>query len=144
LNNTYKTVWNPILNALPQDQRGYFKLSQIASPERQKLGTNSFRPLNVVGNTHSPLTGHPWITANIANIKFSGQEIPVGNINGINKNFSLAHGKIDPSTISITINDIPLTINSDYSLSGATNQSLSFSSAPLINSKIYAYYIYGT
>jgi hypothetical protein len=67
-NNTYQNVallginWNEILNALPQSERGAYKLANIASPERQKFGTNSFRPLDVFNapGTVSPMTGQPW------------------------------------------------------------------------------------
>jgi len=141
MNNTYKTVWNSTLNALPQNQRGYYKLSIIAGPNRQVAGEPYFRPLNVVANTVSPQTGQPWQTANISNIHFSGQEVPVGNINGINTTFTLAHGKVDPLTLTITINGVP---SVNYTVSGATNQSITFSSAPLKQSQIFAFYAYGT
>jgi hypothetical protein len=144
MNNTYKTSWNANLNALPQDQRGYYKLSVIAGVERQKVGTNSFRPLNVVGNTVSPQTGQPWQTANISNISFSGQEVPAGLVNGVNKNFTLANGTVDPLTLTMNINSSPLTINIDYTISGGTNQNIAFASAPANSSIIHAYYAYGT
>lgn len=60
-NNTYQTIWNPILNALPKAERGPYKLLNIAQPERQKVGTNSFRILNVYSIT-APLATKPWIT----------------------------------------------------------------------------------
>ncbi len=140
-NNTYQTVWNPTLNALPQDERGYFKLANIAAPNRQSVGEPYFRVLNVVANTHSPSTGHPWQTANISNINFSGQETPAGNINGSNRNFTLAKGKVDPATLSIVINDQVIT---NYAVSGATNQDITFGFAPANNSVIFAYYAYGS
>lgn len=143
-NNTYQTVWNPTLNDLPKDERGYYKLSQIASPERKKVGTNSFRPLNVVANTVSPSTGHPWTTANLSSINFSGIETPNGNINGINTEFILKNGTVDPITLTIIIDDKLQQINSDYLVSGVTNQNITFASAPTKNSIIYAYYGYGT
>lgn len=62
-NNTYNnTSWNAILNALPKNQRKDYKLSHIAGPERQKVGTNSYRPYNQYSSpgTHSPTVGHPW------------------------------------------------------------------------------------
>jgi len=149
-NNTYQTVWNANLNALPQNERGYYKLSQIAAPNRQSVGEPYFRVLNVIGNTVSPNTGHPWQTTNISNISFSGQEVPSGNINGTNKNFTLAHGTIDPATLTIIINGDPLTNNIDYTVSGATNQNITFTNAPgniLIPNantlQMYAYYAYG-
>lgn len=65
MNNTFNntelgTNWNSILNALPKNQRGLYKLTHIAEPERQKVGTPSFRILNVYAGTHSPTVGHPW------------------------------------------------------------------------------------
>ena len=140
-NNTYKTVWNPTLNALPQNQRGYYKLSHIAAPNRQSVGQPYYRVLNVVANTTSPSVGNPWTTANISNIHFSGQETPLGNINGTNTNFTLANGKVDPATLLIIINGSAV---SSYSVSGATNQNITFTSAPSKQSTIYAYYAYGT
>lgn len=66
-NNTYQNVeqgnnWNEILNALPKSERGAYKLANIASLERKKFGTNSFRPLDVYTppGTVSPTTGQPW------------------------------------------------------------------------------------
>lgn len=61
-NNTYQTVWNATLNALPKSQRKDYKLQNIAAPERQKKGTNSYRPYNQYTSpgTHSPTTGHPY------------------------------------------------------------------------------------
>ncbi len=52
--------WNAILNQLPQNQRGIFKCIHIASPERQTIGSNGYRPLNIYAGTHSPVQGHPW------------------------------------------------------------------------------------
>jgi hypothetical protein len=46
-NNTYQTVWNATLNALPKSQRGAYKCQNIAQVERQKVGTNSYRVNNV-------------------------------------------------------------------------------------------------
>ena len=147
-NNTYGVVWNPTLNALPQDERGYYKLSHIAAPNRQSIGEPYFRILNVVANTVSPSVGQPWTTANIVagTLKFSGREIPDGNANGTNTIFTLAHGTVDPASFSGTINDIPLGSNPnvDYTLSGGTNQILTLSAAPAINSEFYVYYAYGT
>lgn len=143
-NNTYKTVWNPTLNALPQDERGYYKLSVIAGPNRRSTGEPYFRPLNVVANTVSPQTGQPWQTANISNIAFSGQEAPAGNINGINTNFTLAHGTVDPLTLTIVINDQLQIINTNYVVSGATKQNITFTVAPARLSNLHAYYAYGT
>lgn len=54
--------WNAILNAMPKNQRRLFKLMYIASPERQKVGTPSYRILNVYAGTTSPVKGHPWTT----------------------------------------------------------------------------------
>ena len=141
-NNTYKTVWNANLNALPQDQRGYYKLSMIAEVERKKLIpiTNSYRPLNIVANTASPWCGCPWKTAHIANINFSGQETLIGTINGVNANFSLAHGNVDTGTLLITINNAPAT---NYVISGTSNQNIAFNTAPGNLSVIFAYYAYG-
>ena len=145
-NNTYNDggKWNKALNALPKDQRGYYKLSVIAAVERQKMGTNSFRPLNVVANTHSPQTGHPWQTANITNVRASSREVPSGIINGVNTNFSVAHGTVDPLTMFITIDDVPLNQGTDYVISGATKQNIAFVIAPANNSIIYTYYGFGT
>jgi hypothetical protein len=142
-NNTYKTVWNPTLNALPQDERGYYKLSQIAAPNRQSVGQPYFRVLNQVANTHSPSTGHPWSTANISNIQFSGQETPIGAIDGSNKNYSLRHGKVDPATFFATVNDKILVSTVDYTLTGATFQTLSLTNAPAKSSWFFVYYAYG-
>ncbi|VVC05063.1 Uncharacterised protein [uncultured archaeon] len=143
-NNTYQTVWNPTLNTLPQNERGYYKLSQIAAPERQKIGTNSYRPLNVVANTVSPTVGHPWTTQALANVNFSGQETPTGNVNGINATFYLANGTVDISTLTITVDDLLQIQNQDYTISGATYQTIQFIDAPSKKSIIYAFYAYGT
>jgi hypothetical protein len=85
--------------------------------------------------------GNPWTTANISNIQFSGQETPIGIINGVNKNFTLAHGNVVPSTLTIIINDSPIL---SYGLSGGSNQNIAFSVAPANNSVIFTYYAYGT
>jgi hypothetical protein len=143
-NNTYKTVWNSTLNALPQNERGYYKLSVIAAPNRQVSSEPFFRPLNVVANTVSPQTGHPWRTANIGNLSFSGQEVPAGIVNGINPNFTLAHGTVDPLTLTININDSPQIINVNYTVSGGTKQNIAFATAPANLSIIHAYYLYGS
>jgi hypothetical protein len=52
--------WNAILNSYPQSQRRFIKEIWIAQLERQKVGTPSYRPLNVFINTVSPTIGHPW------------------------------------------------------------------------------------
>jgi len=101
-------------------------------------------PLNIVANTVSPQTGNPWTTSNISNISFSGQEVPSGNINGINTNFTLAHGTVDPLTLLITINDQPLVDNINFTVSGISKQTITFTTAPPNKSKIFAYYAYGT
>jgi hypothetical protein len=145
-NNTYQTVWNPTLNALPQDERGYYKLSVIAAPNRQSVGEPYFRVLNVVANSVSPSTGHPWTTANIAagTIQISGQEVPTGVKNGSNQNFTLKHGTVDPTTVFVTINDRILIINQDYTISGGTNQNLTLLDiAPKPLDWFFAYYAYG-
>lgn len=54
--------WNSILNSFPQSQRKFVKLLWIAEQERQKVGTPSYRILNVFANTVSPTQGHPWTT----------------------------------------------------------------------------------
>jgi hypothetical protein len=54
--------WNAILNAMPKNQRRLLKLMYIAAPERQKVGTPSYRILNVYAGTTSPVKGHPWTT----------------------------------------------------------------------------------
>jgi hypothetical protein len=59
-NNTYKQIWNPILNALPKSQRREFKETMIAQPNRQMVGTPMYRVLNVFVDTVSPTVGHPW------------------------------------------------------------------------------------
>lgn len=66
MNNTYNDggKWNKALNALPQNQRGAYKCANIAQVERQKIGTPSYRILNVYINTHSPVVGHPWQVSN--------------------------------------------------------------------------------
>lgn len=73
-NNTYKTIWNPILNALPQNQRGAYKCANIAQVERQKVGTPSYRILNVYVGTVSPVVGHPWTTSGEINASYAFQD----------------------------------------------------------------------
>lgn len=136
--------WNAILNSMPQNERGPFKEIWIAQPERQDQNTAGFRPLNVWANTHSPQTGQPWQTANISLINFSGQEIPTGNINGTNTNFTLAHGTIDPITLTVVLNGTPLIINEQFTVSGGTNQNITFATAPPSKAQLFVYYAYGT
>lgn len=146
-NNTYQTVWNPTLNALPQNERGYYKLSKIAAPNRQSVGEPYYRVLNQVANTVSPSTGHPWTTANITagTIQFSGQEIPAGIKNGSNQNFTLKNSNVDPSTVFTTINDQILVMNVDYTISGATNQNLTLlDTAPKSSDWFFVYYAYSS
>lgn len=65
-NNNYRNClepggsnWNDILDALPKNQRGPYKLQYIAQIERQKIGTPSFRILDVYDSTLPQ--GRPWI-----------------------------------------------------------------------------------
>lgn len=54
--------WNSILNSVPQSQRKSLKEIWIAQQERQKVGTPSYRNLNVYIGSVSPAVGHPWTT----------------------------------------------------------------------------------
>ena len=69
-----------------------------------------------------------------------GQETLIGTINGVNANFSLAHGNVDTGTLLITINNAPAT---NYVISGTSNQNIAFNTAPGNLSVIFAYYAYG-
>lgn len=61
-NNTYMTIWNATLNALPKNQRGAYKCQNIAQLNRQKIGTNMYRILNVYTGSKAPVSGRPWTT----------------------------------------------------------------------------------
>ena len=52
--------WNSILNSVSQSNRRFIKEIWVAQQERQKIGTPSYRPLNVFINSVSPQPGHPW------------------------------------------------------------------------------------
>jgi hypothetical protein len=92
-NNTYRDggVWNTALNALPKSERRLYKLTMIAALERQKIGTPSYNPFNVIiGNgTFSPIIHRPWslgnqttVTTNTFNDSVSSEPYTVNITNG--------------------------------------------------------------
>jgi hypothetical protein len=131
--------WNSILNSLPQSSRKAFKCLYIASPERQAVGTNGYRILNIFANTVSPTIGHPW---SYVSQGVSYEETPNGFINGTNTIFNLQYGIVDTQTVLITLNGDALTQGVDYNISGGTNQIITFTFAPASGSVILASYSY--
>jgi hypothetical protein len=86
------TNWNAILNSLPKSQRRLFKLIHIAQPERQKIGTPSYRILNVYIGTVSPTQGHPWAMSGDIEPILNSTITPLNISLSTSGNTTVAHG----------------------------------------------------
>jgi hypothetical protein len=71
------------------------------------------------------------------------QEVPTGTVNGTNASFSLASQPAAAFAIILTLDGTVLQQGSglDYTISGTTNQTITFTTAPALGQKIYAYYL---
>ncbi len=131
------TNWNSILNSMPKSLRRAWKNIFISQPEREKIGTNSYRELNFYTGSKSPILGRPW-ESGVPIPNYAINEIPNGIINGNNKVFTLEHNFIQDS-LWIIENGKTIVSNIGYTSSGNT---ITFTSAPVENSFLFAFYTY--
>lgn len=84
--------------------------------------------------------GGEWTPVSIAGMStFVDNEVPVGVINGSNKEFSLAHMPSPPSSIQLFKGGVLLRqgIGNDYVVD---NQVITFTAAPKVNDQLLVFY----
>jgi hypothetical protein len=75
---------------------------------------------------------------------FAGNENPTGNIDGSNTIFTLSNIIVIEDSIVLVKNGVTLTNNIDYSITGASNQTILMNIAPIVGDSLTAFYEYAT
>lgn len=136
-NSSYFNIginWNSILNSFPKSQRKLFKEIYIAKQERQKVGSNSYRKLNIYTGSVSPTSCHPW--SPLPDIFFNSL---IGAIDGSNNIFYLQYATTNTQSLIIFYNGETLTQGLDYNISN--NSVIIFTFAPEPTAILLCYYI---
>lgn len=73
---------------------------------------------------------------------FASGETPTGTIDSMNVTFFLTHGPNPAGSLQLFLNGQLQTVGTDFTLSGAGGNVITFASAPMTGDTLLAYYMY--